>query len=107
MTDFFDLDFTALPHKLLQPDQFEQQVLELRARFVDPKDPSFAFKPAYHKRIPADGFAPYLSGIWVGVDPNKVMNSVLRLFIPLAGTSPGQQGSRFADPAGASCAIPM
>ncbi|CAD6565482.1 MAG: Dynamin-like GTPase that mediates homotypic ER fusion [Cyphobasidiales sp. Tagirdzhanova-0007] len=71
MTDFFDLDFTALPHKLLQPDQFEQQVLELRARFVDPKDPSFAFKPAYHKRIPADGFAPYLSGIWEQVLANK------------------------------------
>ena len=59
------MDFTTLPHKLLQPEQFEQQILQLRTRFVDSKDQSFVFKPIYHKRIPADGFAPYLSSIWV------------------------------------------
>jgi hypothetical protein len=49
----------------LQPDHFESQIVELRQRFVDPKNSNFVFKPVYHKRIPADGFAPYLAGIWV------------------------------------------
>jgi hypothetical protein len=59
--------FTTLPHKLLQPDNFEQEVKELRKRFADEKDPNYVFKPAYHKRIPADGVAPYMGGIWVPV----------------------------------------
>lgn len=27
----------------------------------------FVFKPAYHKRIPADGVAMYMEGIWVSL----------------------------------------
>jgi hypothetical protein len=57
--------FTTLPHKLLQPENFDQGVIELRKRFADQKDPDYVFKPTYHKRIPADGVAPYMSGIWV------------------------------------------
>jgi hypothetical protein len=57
--------FATLPHKLLQPDRFESEVLELRKRFTDPKDPDYVFKPVYHKRIPADGVAPYMASIWV------------------------------------------
>ena len=71
ITDFFDMDFATLPHKQLQPDQFESQVVGLRTRFCNPKDPNFVFKTAYHKRIPADGFAPYLSSIWEQVLSNK------------------------------------
>lgn len=63
--DYFDMDFTTLPHKLLQPERFEEEILQLRARFVDRQNTFF--KPVYHKRIPADGFAPYLSNIWVSV----------------------------------------
>ncbi|KAF8748026.1 Protein sey1 [Rhizoctonia solani] len=50
LTDYFDLTFTTLPHKLLQPDKFEEDVVKLRTRFTDRTKEDFVFKPAYHKR---------------------------------------------------------
>ncbi|GAA5980721.1 hypothetical protein JCM5350_006364 [Sporobolomyces pararoseus] len=72
ISQFFDLDFVTLPHKLLQPEKFEQQVLELSTRFIkngDNKDS--VFKEEYHKRIPADGLNQYMSSIWEAVVSNK------------------------------------
>jgi hypothetical protein len=65
LSDYFDLSYTTLPHKILIPDKFESEVLELRKRFVDKDREDYLFKPAYHKRIPADGVAFYMEGIWV------------------------------------------
>jgi len=33
MSDYFDFMFAALPHKLLQPEQFETEVNQLRLRY--------------------------------------------------------------------------
>ncbi|KAK0557401.1 Dynamin-like GTPase that mediates homotypic ER fusion [Tilletia horrida] len=71
ITDFFDFNFTTLPHKILMPEKFEQEVVSLRSRFDDPKDPNFVFKTEYHKRIPADGLPHYLNSIWDQVMSNK------------------------------------
>ncbi|KAF8595084.1 root hair defective 3 GTP-binding protein [Ceratobasidium sp. AG-I] len=71
LTDHFDLSFTTLPHKILLPEKFEQEVLNLRARFTDRTREDYVFKPAYHKRIPADGVAHYMEGIWEQVQTNK------------------------------------
>ncbi|KAF8331879.1 protein SEY1 [Cantharellus anzutake] len=71
LTDYFDLSFTGLPHKLLMPEKFEREVVELRKRFTDRNREDFIFKPAYHKRIPADGVARYMEGIWEQVQSNK------------------------------------
>ena len=65
LSDYFDVAFTALPHKILAADKFEAEVQELRKRFVDKQRDDFVFKPAYHKRIPADGVAFYMENIWV------------------------------------------
>ena len=65
LADYFDLSFAALPHKILVPDKFEAEVADLRRRFVDRAREDYVFKPAYHKRIPADGVAFYMEGIWV------------------------------------------
>ncbi|KNZ61198.1 uncharacterized protein VP01_1437g2 [Puccinia sorghi] len=65
ITDYFDLTFTALSHKILQPENFDREVENFRKRFVDKTHPDYVFKPIYHKRIPADGLAQYMSGIWV------------------------------------------
>lgn len=65
LTDYFDLSFTALPHKILAAEKFESDVRTLRGRFTDKSRDDFVFKPAYHKRIPADGVAFYMEGIWV------------------------------------------
>ncbi|KDQ21608.1 hypothetical protein BOTBODRAFT_208395 [Botryobasidium botryosum FD-172 SS1] len=71
LTDYFDLAFTTLSHKVLVPEKFETDVQSLRKRFTDRDDPNFVFKPAYHKRIPADGVAHYMESIWEQVQSNK------------------------------------
>ncbi|PPQ98784.1 hypothetical protein CVT24_003342 [Panaeolus cyanescens] len=71
LSDYFDLAFTALPHKILAADKFEFEVQQLRKRFVDKSSPEYLFKPVYHKRIPADGVAFYMEGIWEQVQTNK------------------------------------
>lgn len=65
LSDYFDLSFTALPHKILAADKFESEVQVLRNRFADKDTTDYIFKSAYHKRIPADGVAMYMEGIWV------------------------------------------
>ncbi len=67
LSDYFDLSFAALPHKVLVPDKFDSATLELRKRFSDKSREDYVFSPAYHKRIPADGVAFYMEGIWVGL----------------------------------------
>ncbi|TFK53774.1 root hair defective 3 GTP-binding protein [Heliocybe sulcata] len=71
LSDYFDLAFTGLPHKILVPDKFESEVKQLRRRFVEKDKEDFLFKPAYHKGIPADGVAFYMEGIWEQVQSNK------------------------------------
>ena len=65
LSDYFDLAFTALPHKILATEKFEEEVLNLRKCFVDKGREDYLFKPVYHKRIPADGAAFYMEGVWV------------------------------------------
>ncbi|KAJ3503868.1 hypothetical protein NMY22_g18101 [Coprinellus aureogranulatus] len=50
---------------------FEAEVQSLRKRFTDKSNPDYVFKPAYHKRIPADGVAFYMQNIWEQVQSNK------------------------------------
>lgn len=80
--DYFDFAFTALPHKLYQPDQFQKEVAKMATRFKDGhrdarRDPlksefeSGVFLPEYHRRIPADGFSHYAEGIWDQIVENK------------------------------------
>ena len=95
------MDFTTLPHKLLQPEEFDRQVVQLRTRFTE-KQNSF-FKPVYHKRIPADGFAPYLSNIWVCAE----CSSRSWLISSFAATSLGKQRPRLAYATRIACSIPM
>ena len=71
MSDYFDLSFATLPHKLLQPERFESEVKELRKRFDDRHNGDYVFKPVYHKRIPADGVAPYMESVWDAIMANK------------------------------------
>ncbi|EGN99918.1 hypothetical protein SERLA73DRAFT_180234 [Serpula lacrymans var. lacrymans S7.3] len=71
LSDYFDLSFTALPHKVLAADKFESEVQQLRKRFVEKGREDYLFKSAYHKRIPADGVAFYMEGIWEQVQTNK------------------------------------
>ena len=69
--DFFDFSFTSLPHKLLQPEEFDRQVSQLRTRFVRQDSSAYLFQQQYHKRIPADGLPRYLDSIWEQIMTNK------------------------------------
>ncbi|KAF8893469.1 root hair defective 3 GTP-binding protein-domain-containing protein [Infundibulicybe gibba] len=71
LSDYFDMVFTALPHKILSADKFESEVQNLRKRFVNKERDGYLFKPAYHKRIPADGVSFYMESIWDQVQNNK------------------------------------
>lgn len=80
--DYFDFAFVALPHKILQPERFEQEVQKLGTRFREGyRDEKTAglldeqsqpvLLPQYHRRIPADGFPMYAEGVWEQIDSNK------------------------------------
>ncbi|TFY75052.1 hypothetical protein EWM64_g8959 [Hericium alpestre] len=71
LSDYFDLSFTTLPHKVLAADKFEEEVQVLRKRFTNKAQEDYMFKPAYHKRIPADGVSFYMEGVWEQVQTNK------------------------------------
>ena len=80
--DYFDFAFAALPHKILQPEKFSEEVLRLGARFREGKmnqktmgsDAGLTggvFIPQYHRRVPADGFPVYAHGVWDQIVNNK------------------------------------
>lgn len=80
--DYFDFAFSALPHKILQPEKFVDEVNKLATRFTAGHrasasavaDQEFAggvFLPEYHRRIPADGLSVYAEGVWDQIVNNK------------------------------------
>jgi hypothetical protein len=105
LSDYFDLAFTALPHKRLAALEFENEVANLRTRFVDHQNENYVFKPPYHKRIPADGVAFYMESVWVClVLPSFHIDSQVDM---LVGTSTSKQGSRPSHSTGTPCSIPL
>ncbi|KAK7207424.1 RHD3/Sey1 [Myxozyma melibiosi] len=72
ITDFFTLQFTTLPHKILQPEQFFTAVDQLGNRFIaDAKDTNYVFDPKFHRNVPADGWSIYAKSIWEQIELNK------------------------------------
>ncbi len=82
--DYFDFAFSALPHKILQPDRFVSEVEKLGTRFreghrdarrdalrSDQELEGGIFLPEYHRRIPADGFSVYAQQVWDQIVNNK------------------------------------
>lgn len=65
LSDYFDLSFATLSHKIFAAYKFESDIHELRKRFVDKSRDDYVFRTAYHKRIPADGIAFHMESIWV------------------------------------------
>lgn len=70
-SDFFDVTFHALSHKVLQNDQFYDDVRALGNRFVDPENEAYLYKPYYHHHIPIDGWTMYAESCWTQIDNNK------------------------------------
>eukprot|EP01097_Dermamoeba_algensis_P004264 TRINITY_DN2817_c0_g1_i1.p1 TRINITY_DN2817_c0_g1~~TRINITY_DN2817_c0_g1_i1.p1 ORF type:complete len:493 (-),score=129.63 TRINITY_DN2817_c0_g1_i1:582-2060(-) len=72
VTDFFDLEYTSLPHKRMQAELFQERAAALKQRFYDPKNPTFVFK--HEADIPADGFPQYALKVWETIKDNKELD---------------------------------
>lgn len=68
LSDFFDLEFFALPHKVLKTEEFTQDVKQLGDNF------DTYLKPEYHKEVPFDGWTIYADNIWQQVINNKELD---------------------------------
>ncbi|ODQ67957.1 protein SEY1 [Nadsonia fulvescens var. elongata DSM 6958] len=71
LDEFFDLQFTALPHKILQPEQFSSGTSNLGTRFTDPDNSEYVFKKKYHRNVPIDGWSFYAGNVWQQIELNK------------------------------------
>lgn len=70
-SDFFDLAFHTLSHKVLQNEKFLDDIRRLGDRFVDPSSRDYLFKPYYHHDIPIEGWTMYAENCWDQIDSNK------------------------------------
>lgn len=70
LRDFFDLKFVSLPHKLLQPAEFETEARGLQGEFRSTKEGG-VLAPVYKRQVPADGFPHYAQTVWEKVVSNK------------------------------------
>ncbi|CCH41898.1 putative membrane protein [Wickerhamomyces ciferrii] len=71
LSDYFDLEFTALAHKVLQPEKFHSDVVELGDRFSDSKRDDYFFKTDYKQNFPIDGWTVYAERCWDQIQSNK------------------------------------
>lgn len=70
ITKFFDIDFFALPHKLLMEQSFLERGAELRRRFCDGE----VFQEEYQSGIAADGFSEYARNVWETIRANRELD---------------------------------
>jgi protein SEY1 len=70
VSNYFDLDFFALPHKVLDPGGFKTGGAELKRRFKDGE----LYREEYNRGIAADGFASYAESVWDTVRANKELD---------------------------------
>jgi protein SEY1 len=70
VTDFFDIDFYALPHKILAPEAFVAAGAKLKQKFRNGE----LFRKEYSRGVAADGFAAYAESVWETVRANKELD---------------------------------
>lgn len=70
VTDYFDLDFFALPHKVLMENDFYAKGKELKRRFHEKE----VFLEEYSRGVAADGFAAYAQNVWETIRANRELD---------------------------------
>lgn len=71
LSQYFDLDFVGLSHKVLQPEKFEQDVRALGDRLADVSAPNHIFRQDYRQSFPIDGWTMYAENCWDQIQANK------------------------------------
>lgn len=69
--DFFDLEFTGLAHKLLQEENFFNDLKKLGDSFVNENTEPYYFKSNYHHNLPVDGWNMYAEQCWEQIENNR------------------------------------
>lgn len=76
---FFSFEFITLPHKVYLPQEFDQQVMEIKKR-LDSSNPKYLFQNLSHiKSVPADGLKQYIEQLWNDILNEKELN-IVKLF---------------------------
>eukprot|EP01133_Synstelium_polycarpum_P007405 gene7405-8657_t len=70
-TDFFDFEFTSLPHKIFCKDSFLEQANQLKNRFLNPSAEDFVPKKQYRNDIPSDGLYQFSNNVWETIKSNR------------------------------------
>ena len=72
-SDFFDFDFTMLPHKVFQEEQFNLKVDALKVRF-DRTTENNIYPKGDNKNLPIDGFQVFIDKTWDVIRHQKELN---------------------------------
>lgn len=63
-TDFFDFEYSVLPHKIFEEEKFYEQCKELKKRFDVNASKTLFPTPQEGKNVPMDGLALFVGHTW-------------------------------------------
>ena len=63
-SDFFDFEFLLMPHKIFEPQKFNEEVTKLRRLFDRSASNSLFLWDSHQKDIPIDGLPAFISHAW-------------------------------------------
>ena len=72
--DFFKFEYEMLPHKIFEPDAFEQSCKDLRARFQIGADNTLFLEDSQQKNLPIDGIPMFVEQTWKVIREEKDLN---------------------------------
>jgi hypothetical protein len=56
-----------MPHKIFEPQKFNEEVIELRKRFVQSAENSLFLPDSHPKDIPIDGVPAFIRQVWATI----------------------------------------
>eukprot|EP01091_Cochliopodium_minus_P002925 TRINITY_DN1275_c2_g2_i1.p1 TRINITY_DN1275_c2_g2~~TRINITY_DN1275_c2_g2_i1.p1 ORF type:complete len:759 (+),score=284.13 TRINITY_DN1275_c2_g2_i1:44-2320(+) len=71
ISDFFELEFDSLPHKILEEDLFKSRLKDLSNKFNSSENPKYIWKNHFKNDIPSDGFPTFAGQIWDVIKTNR------------------------------------
>jgi protein SEY1 len=63
-TDFFNFEYSMLPHKIYQEEKFYEKTRELKSRFVVGAENSLFLSDSEEKNVPMDGLTFFIDQAW-------------------------------------------
>jgi hypothetical protein len=73
-TDFFHFEYSMLPHKIFQEDNFYKKAAELKLRFTVGAEDSLYLPDSEEKNVPMDGLTFFIEQAWDTIRHQKELN---------------------------------